>query len=338
MSANPIITIGLTTYNRLDLLREAVQSILNQTYNDFVLLIGNDNPKILVTFELLQIPWDDRIKILNYSTNIGEIANMNNLLKLSNTEWFTWMADDDAFHSQFLEILVSTITNQTSSISAIYSSYLASEKLEVGFFNSVKPSKSILFPPSEFIPKYVSRKIHLIGSYGLMRTEILKKFGGMPKLGSSFSPYSDTLIPILLAEFGPINYINTPLVFLRTHSESLSVISSSFEAYSTAETGFLSRLENTCQKIPKVSVHDCTFEMVRWFRDNEFSVISRNQSISRIKVISSFISYQLNVNLSRIKIKFWIKFLLETLSLLFKVIKNSFLKKISKYTKVRHLY
>ena len=68
--------------------------------------------------------------------------------------------------------------------------------------------------------------------------------------------------------------------------------------------------------------------MVSWFRDNEFSVISRNSNMSRIKVVTSFISYQVRVNYLRIKIKFWSKFTIDTLVLLFKVIMNSIYKKI----------
>jgi glycosyltransferase involved in cell wall biosynthesis len=330
MKANPIVTIGLTTYKRPDLLSEAVRSILNQTYSDFILLIGNDDSNTTITFETLKIPYDDRIEILNYSKNIGEVSNMNNLLNFSNTKWFTWMADDDVFHSMFLEILIGTITNQTDSISATYSNYVAGKEIDESFFDIVKPEQSIYLPPRKFITKYVSRKIHLIGCYGLMKTEMLKKIGGMPKLGNSFSPYSDTLVPILLSELGGINYVNLPLTFLRTHEESISATSSSFEAYSAAELDFLSRLQDTCNNIgPEVPINDCIFSMVSWFRDNEFLVISRNQAISRVKVIRSFISYQIRINYPRIKIKFWFKFSLETLVLLFKVIKTSIYQKIT---------
>ena len=102
----PLVTIGLTTYNRPDLLKEAVRSVLNQTFTDFVLIIGNDDPSSPVTFETLEMPYDHRVEILNYSSNIGEISNMNNMLELAKTKWFTWLADDDIFHSQYLELLI----------------------------------------------------------------------------------------------------------------------------------------------------------------------------------------------------------------------------------------
>ena len=60
---SPVVTIGITSYNRPDLLREAVLSIINQTYINFELLIGNDYIKTPVTFNMLGIDPDPRVKI-----------------------------------------------------------------------------------------------------------------------------------------------------------------------------------------------------------------------------------------------------------------------------------
>ena len=62
----PLITIGLTTYNRPKLLKETVQSVLNQKYKNFKLIIGNDYPESKVTFETLEIDYDSRIDIINF--------------------------------------------------------------------------------------------------------------------------------------------------------------------------------------------------------------------------------------------------------------------------------
>tara|TARA_B100000795_G_scaffold178503_1_gene134973 strand:+ start:8749 stop:9756 length:1008 start_codon:yes stop_codon:yes gene_type:complete len=324
MIDNPTVTIGLTTFNRPDFLREAVQSVMNQTYVDFKLLIGNDDPSNKVTFKNLGIPDDSRIEILNYSKNIGEIANMNNLLNITNTEWFTWMADDDVFHSVFLESLVESLKTDSRPLSASYTLYKAGNVLEDSFFNDIEDKKPVYFEPADFILQYVSRKVELIGCYGLMNTKKLKIIGGMPKLGNAFAPYSDTLLPILLSEHGGINYIDMPLTFLRTHEDSPTAASTNFNAYITAESDFLARLEISCNNIGEVTLLDQSiYNMVSWFRDNEFSVISRNQSISRSAVILSFISYQIRVNYPRIKIKFWARFTIVTLVLLAKVIINS---------------
>ena len=322
----PTVTIGITTYNRPDLLREAVLSILNQTYGNFELLIGNDYIKTPVTFDTLGINPNPRVKILNYSSNLGENGNMNHLLNLAQAEWFVWLADDDVFHHSFLEATLNTVSDEDDVV-AVYSGH-AVGNLNSDFFNDIDLCRSVNFPASAFIPKYVSKEIELIGCYGLMKTEKLKEIGGMPSLGSSFGPYSDTLIPILLCEIGDINYLDSPLVFLRTHEEALSVSSSNIEAYISAESDFLYRLTEICNNIGGISTDRCVYHMVNWFRDNEFSVISRNSTISRISVIIDFISYQLRVNYPRIKTKYWMKFSFNTTGILLRVVVNSIIKRI----------
>jgi len=213
-------------------------------------------------------------------------------------------------------------------VSAVYSGYTAGSVLNSDFFNDVDVRRSVNYSTSVFIYKYVSRELELIGCYGLMKTECLKAIGGMPSLGSSFGPYSDTLVPILLSQLGSINYLKNPLCFLRTHDKSLSVLSSEIEAYKSAEIQFLTELTNVCHTIENFNTDRCIFDMVRWFRDNEFSVISRDNSISRVEVVIGFIAYQFKNNYSRISIWYWSSFTFGNIRLLTAVVINSIYKKI----------
>ena len=57
---------------------------------------------------------------------------------------------------------------------------------------------------------------------------------------------------------------------------------------------FLAKLIKSCTNIGHViPVNQCIFDMLRWFGDNEFSVISRNPTISRISVLVGCSSYPL---------------------------------------------
>ena len=48
------ITIGIVTYDRINLLKRAILSILSQSYKNYEILIGNDNPKIKLTPKKLE--------------------------------------------------------------------------------------------------------------------------------------------------------------------------------------------------------------------------------------------------------------------------------------------
>ena len=104
----PIITFGVTAYKRPELLKETINSILAQDFKNFKVIIGNDDPSQKISYKTLNINKDDRVEILNYEKNVREVNSMNYMLSQAKSEWFSWLADDDVLHpnfiSKFLEI------------------------------------------------------------------------------------------------------------------------------------------------------------------------------------------------------------------------------------------
>lgn len=72
----PEVTIAIPTYNRASLLKEAIQSVLNQTYKDFELLIC-DNTSTDNTEGVVSTFSDPRIKYHKNKNNIGMMNNWN---------------------------------------------------------------------------------------------------------------------------------------------------------------------------------------------------------------------------------------------------------------------
>ena len=101
------ITIGIVTFDRINFLKRAVRSVLRQSYKNYIIYIGNDNPKKKINFKDLGLKKNNKIKIFNYKKNIGERKNLNYLLKKSNTDYFCWLGDDDYLHKDFFKILIS---------------------------------------------------------------------------------------------------------------------------------------------------------------------------------------------------------------------------------------
>ena len=67
------ITVGVTAFNRPYLLRQTVLSVLQQSYENFELIISNDYLAEAVTFETLGIESDSRISSLNSSIKNSDI-------------------------------------------------------------------------------------------------------------------------------------------------------------------------------------------------------------------------------------------------------------------------
>ncbi len=93
----PKVTVLMSVYNGEKYLREAINSILNQTFKDFEFLIINDGSTDR-TAEILQSYQDSRIKITNNEKNIGLTKSLNKGLKMAKSEYIARMdADDRSF-------------------------------------------------------------------------------------------------------------------------------------------------------------------------------------------------------------------------------------------------
>jgi len=105
---NPKVTVIMSVYNGEKYLREAVDSVLRQTFKDFEFLIINDGSTDR-TAEILQSYQDPRIKIINNEKNIGLTKSLNNGLKLAKGEYIARMDADDISMSDRLEKQIAII-------------------------------------------------------------------------------------------------------------------------------------------------------------------------------------------------------------------------------------
>ena len=300
------ISVGVTAYNRPNFLRQAVLSVLQQSYNNFELIISNDYIAEPVTFETLGVESDSRIKISNQKINLGEVKNMNYMLNIATSNWFIWLADDDMLHPEFFMAANKCISeNSEKEIVAFYSNYSQAENPTGIFPNKCISQDYACYEPACFVENYSSQKIDLIGCYGVMSRDTLIKVGGFPLLGNSFSPYSDTLIPILLSEFGKIFITEEKFVFLRTHKDSISVKSTEFSAFSSAEVDFLEHIKHVCTKeILNLNQSKIISNIVRWFLISNWGVFYRNKSLGVYSTLTMFLKYELKINLSRLSFKY----------------------------------
>ena len=87
-------------------LREALASILAQTYTDFQVIVSDDcSPEDLKSI-VDEFADDERLVYRRNETNIGGrdlVKHWNMLVDLCRTEWLILASDDDVYHSHFLE-------------------------------------------------------------------------------------------------------------------------------------------------------------------------------------------------------------------------------------------
>ena len=93
----PYVSVLMSVHNSENTVNFAIDSILNQTFSNFELLIMNDcstdkTQKILEKYQNV----DSRIKLFNNSTNLGLTRSLNTLIENSNGSFIARQDADES--------------------------------------------------------------------------------------------------------------------------------------------------------------------------------------------------------------------------------------------------
>ena len=113
------ITILMTTYNeKIDVFKLALESMLNQTYDNIEILIIVDNPDNyeIINYLKKQTKKDSRIKVIINSKNIGLTKSLNKAIKLISTKYVARMDADDISEHNRLEKQIDYLKNNSLDI------------------------------------------------------------------------------------------------------------------------------------------------------------------------------------------------------------------------------
>ena len=94
MEKQPLVTIGLPFYNCGNYLRYSIISVINQTYQNWELLLINDGSTDNYR-EVIDSFHDERIRIIDDGKNLGLPARLNQLTHLANGVYYARMDADD---------------------------------------------------------------------------------------------------------------------------------------------------------------------------------------------------------------------------------------------------
>ncbi len=97
------VTVILPAYNGERYLREAIDSVLAQTYRDFELWVCNDGSTD-GTVAIIDSYADSRVKRIDNPYNMGLVATLNRAFALVESPYVARMDDDDLWHPEKLEL------------------------------------------------------------------------------------------------------------------------------------------------------------------------------------------------------------------------------------------
>lgn len=108
--SRPVVSIGMPVYNGEKYIRDALDSLLGQSFADFELIIS-DNASTDATESICrQYEKNDmRIRYIRQEANLGAAANFQFVLNQARGSCFMWAASDDRWSLDWLEKLYGAI-------------------------------------------------------------------------------------------------------------------------------------------------------------------------------------------------------------------------------------
>jgi glycosyltransferase involved in cell wall biosynthesis len=104
------ISVLMPTYDRGALIRESIESVLNQSYQNFELLIGNDGG-LAETGAVVESFRSEKIRYFYFSENKGRPAVINELARRATGRYIAYLDDDDVYYPGCLAKLRNAVEN-----------------------------------------------------------------------------------------------------------------------------------------------------------------------------------------------------------------------------------
>ncbi len=216
----PRISVIIPTYNREKLVREAIQSVLRQTYTYFELIVvddgSTDNTKAVVnSFQ------DPRVRY-EYQAKRGTSAARNTGINCSTTEYLAFLDSDDLYLETALEKSVSALDSHPEAGFSHGQALVMSETGEV----SRTAGKSRVHARSTVIDS-IDQVREMITSGPILTPTVMARRSCIEKI-DGFSEdlwfAQDYHFFVRLAMKCPSFYIAEPLIYRRIHRDMVSII------------------------------------------------------------------------------------------------------------------
>ncbi|RYY13440.1 MAG: glycosyltransferase family 2 protein [Chitinophagaceae bacterium] len=98
-----MISVLIPTYNYAHFLDETIQSVLNQSFTDFELIVVDNHSTDNTTEVVEKYLTDPRVSYYRNETNLGLVGNWNMCLRYPKAEYIKFICADDKIHPEMLD-------------------------------------------------------------------------------------------------------------------------------------------------------------------------------------------------------------------------------------------
>jgi len=201
------VSIVLPTFNQCHFLLNAIQTILNQTFDDFELIIVNDGSTDETAAILASIN-HPKLRVFTQQ-NQGLPSALNNGFAAARGEYWTWTSTDNAVSPVWLEELVRALDNSSSEVGYAFSHYAV-----------IDDAGKILYVNRDQrfdLPTLLMR--HTGNASFLYRSELARKIG---PYDTSLSHAEDLDMWVRMAEHTKAILVESVLYYYRQHAHPMT--------------------------------------------------------------------------------------------------------------------
>lgn len=208
-----LVSIAVCTYNGEKYLREQLDSLIHQTYQNLEIIVVDDRSSDR-TMEILSVyaKEDKRIKIFQNEHNLGFVQNFSKALTLCAGDCIALADQDDIWKLDKIEIFLREIQEHT----LIYSDAILIDQ-------DGNSMNQLLIQPKKNLVAGHCNKAFLFnncvsGNTLMFKKELLKFILPIPEIS-----FHDTWIAFIASTIGTITYTNEAMTFYRRHETQITI-------------------------------------------------------------------------------------------------------------------
>lgn len=219
---SPLVTIVIPSYNPGEYIEKALESVINQTYEYWEIIIVDDHSDDQSLIYIQKYLKDPRIKLYKNEKNLGQSKTMNQALKFVKTPYFLQLDADDWLPRHALErfLIESTYIKDTVAVISGNIKYVWRKKDRNGVERTVR---RMVKKGRGFINKYDFILANTSVWPRFYRTDAVKKVGGWPVDDPYEGRYCEDIAMLYkLIQYYQFHWIDDVLYYHRRHTNNLT--------------------------------------------------------------------------------------------------------------------
>lgn len=204
---NPRISVNICCYNSGKFIKETLESVLRQSFEDFEIVIIDDGSQDN-TKNIIESFGDSRIRYF-YQENQGLSFSRNKAVSLSRGEYIALLDHDDIWESEKLYLQAGILDNNTE-VGVVFSDGYVIKNENKRLFRFFKNSK----PYRGRVENHLFKANWIVCSTLVVRKNLLES----EKFSSAYKIIEEYDLLLRLSLITKFDYVNRPLVRYRIHS------------------------------------------------------------------------------------------------------------------------